>query len=544
MFKYLLVFTAFIFGHNFSFSQCTETNEEKVLLVGDSWGFLMNLDGTINKVLSDWGHSSYKYYSNLSLVVVGAETVDFLVQAKLDEITNQLINKPSIEYVHLSIGGNDVLGSWKSQSFSQFQTDSLRLEVKNNVIQLIEFIKSIRSDIKIVWSGYAYPNFEEVITGSLIPSAHPFHGKWIGMESPTSFELNGLLNLFSSDIENHYANDSRVAFINATGITQHTYGQVTPLAVPPYGSYAPFSAALPIGNVSYPSPKTSMRTYGVFKDCFHLSIQGYKDLLGYTTQKFYHKAFMDDKYFVAENNVTTGSVSSDGNVSTKLMVGEDNGVVHQTILTFETLYNLDFIVEKASIFFHIKESTGGNPIDEDIFVEVNDGAIGVSAAIEVQDFSAPSKAEGNPCVFGSNTDGKWVRLDLPSELLEFITVNDITQFKITAPFVFGQTAELSGTENTDFAPVLNVSYGTEAVVALPKEKIKQNVLIYPNPTVDFISIEVNSADIINIKLYSIDGREMLSTKNTQINLSSYPAGSYFIHVSTDKGISRQKLIKR
>jgi len=542
--RLLLICLISIVGIQASYSQCSENEETKVLLVGDSWAFFMNVDGTINKVFSDWGHSGHKYFTNLTLSENGAETVDFLKPSKQGEIANQLISKPSIEYVHLSIGGNDVLGSWKSQSFTQEQTDSLRFQVKDSIIAVIDFIKGVRPNVKIVWGGYAYPNFEEVITGTIISSAHPFYGTWEKMEKPTNKEINDLLNIFSSDIESYYANDPRVAFVKATGITQYTYGQNDPLGVAPFGTYAPLSVPLPYGDTEYPSPKNSMRNYGVFKDCFHLSQQGYEDLIGYTTQKYYHKEFMDDKYFIAQDSVTTGSVTSDGSVSTKLVVGEDGNTVHQTILTFETLYELDSVADKASIFLHRKQQTGGNPVDGDILIEINDGAFGVSSAVEVGDFNAPSKAEGNPCVFGSNTDGNWVRFDLPTELLEYITINNVTQFKISAPFVFGKTVEFSGTKDPDFAPVLNVTYGNQALVALPKEKIKQNVVVYPNPSSDFIDVSVTSASIEMISIYSIDGREMLNTIDSHIDVSNFPTGAYFIHVTTNKGVSSQKLIKK
>lgn len=533
-----------LFGIQRAKSQCSETNETKVLLVGDSWAFFMNVDKTINKVFKDWGHSSYKYTTSLTLSVNGAKTVDFLRPNKQGEIANQLISKPSIEYVHLSIGGNDVLGGWKSQSFTQAQTDSLRFLVRDSVVAVIDFIKSVRPNVKVVWGGYAYPNFEEVISGTLIPSLHPFNGTWQNMETPTNQEINDLLNLFSTDIEMYYSNDPRVEFVKSTGITQYSYGQDNPLGISPFGTYAPLSVSLPYGDVVYPSPKSSMRSYGAFKDCFHLAVKGYKDLIGYTTQKFYHKALMDDKYFLAVDSLTTGSVSSDGNVSTKLLVGEKDGTVHQTILTFETLYNLDSIADKASIFLHILNQTGSNPINGDVLIEINDGAFGVSATVEAADFNAPAKEEGNPCVFGSNSKGNWVRLDLPEELLEYITINSITQFKISAPFVFGGLVELSGTNDPDFAPVLNVTYGDEALVALPTEKIKQNVVVYPNPSTDFITVVVTSATIENIKIYSIDGREVLNTTATHIDVSNYPAGTYFIHVATSKGVSSQKLIKK
>src|SRR5690554_113817 len=42
----------FLLSFHFAFSQCSENEETKVLLIGDSWAFFMNVDGTINNVYS------------------------------------------------------------------------------------------------------------------------------------------------------------------------------------------------------------------------------------------------------------------------------------------------------------------------------------------------------------------------------------------------------------------------------------------------------------------------------------------------------------
>ena len=88
-------------------AQCTEVNEPKILLVGDSWAWFMNTDGTFNTVLKTWGHSNYKYVCNATLAVNGAQTDDVIKVASEAEILNQLTLNPSIKAVHLSIGGND-----------------------------------------------------------------------------------------------------------------------------------------------------------------------------------------------------------------------------------------------------------------------------------------------------------------------------------------------------------------------------------------------------------------------------------------------------
>ena len=142
----LLFFLSFSFGK--TFSQCTETAVPKVLLVGDSWAWYMNTDGTINTVLKTWGHSNYKFVSNGTLAENGADTRDFITTVKKDEILNQLTLNPSIEAVHLSIGGNDFLGDW-NVSMTQAQTDSLTDGVFVRLDSIIRFIRSCKPGIKI-----------------------------------------------------------------------------------------------------------------------------------------------------------------------------------------------------------------------------------------------------------------------------------------------------------------------------------------------------------------------------------------------------------
>lgn len=525
-------------------AQCPENDETKVLLVGDSWAFFMGVDQTINKVFKNWGFPEYKFLTNLTLAENGAKTDDFLKPSKQGEIANQLISKPSIKFVHLSIGGNDLLGSWKSQTFTQFQTDSLMQSVEDSLYAVIDFIKGIRPDVKVVWGGYAYPNFEEVIEGTFIPSIHPFYSNWQNMEAPTGPEINEQLNIFEDDVAVHYANDPQVEFVKATGITQYTYGQIDPLGVAPGGTYAPFTVPLPEGDPGYPSPKESMRDYGITKDCFHLSTKGFRDLIGYITQKYYFKALMDDKYFLAEDPLTNGSVSSDGAVSNELLVGNDGGIDHQTILTFNTLNELDSVAAKASIFLHRIEQTGGNPIDGNVILEINEGAFGISAAIEPPDFTENGSASGTPCLHGSNNDGNWVRLDLPNELLEYITVSDITQFKIAAPNAVDGLVKFSGTGDLDFAPVLNITYGNQPTLSVPENKIEQKVVLYPNPSSDILNVRVDYAQFHQITLHSIDGKKVMQSTSKKIDVSALPAGTYFVKVTTDKGISTQKFIKK
>jgi hypothetical protein len=428
-------------------------------------------------------------------------------------------------------------------SFSQKQTDSLKHKVSERLLQVIEFIKSARPGIRIVWSGYSYPNFEEVVE-SFAPfqSSHPFYGTWEGMGFPSFLQLNNLLNEFSDSVAAYAATDPQVEFIPATGLMQYVYGQSDPLGVAPGGTYAAGSAPLPIGFTDYPSPAISMRDYGITKDCFHLSPGGYRALIEEHTKKFYHKFFMDDLYLLAGNQ--SGSVSSAGNLSSDLKLGENAGEYFATVLTFDTPQMADTTLEKASIFMRRENLTGNNPIDGTFEVKVKNGAFGASYNLEAEDYGAPGDAGGNPCRFGSNGgNGHWIRLDLPPSVLAHIKPENPTQFVISIPSASNGVVFFSGTSDPELAPVLNLKYGT--VQASVSGHQKQDVCLFPNPTPGWISIE-SEKDVQGVEVKDVSGKAILNAAPVQhgIDISAFPPGIYFITLKSAAGNSTHKIIRQ
>ena len=67
--------------------------------------------------------------------------------------------------------------------------------------------------------------------------------------------------------------------------------------------------------------------------------------------------------------------------------------------------------------------------------------------------------------------------------------------------------------------------------------------IYPNPTNRFINLI--SDNLLNVELYDLLGKKLLTTHNKKIDLSSFKTGIYLLKVkSTDNGrIETYRLIK-
>jgi len=75
-----------------------------------------------------------------------------------------------------------------------------------------------------------------------------------------------------------------------------------------------------------------------------------------------------------------------------------------------------------------------------------------------------------------------------------------------------------------------------------EEMGKNNVQLYPNPTTGLISVKAEGIE--NIKVLNLQGKEIYSNKETELDLSQQPKGLYIIKVITDKQTIIQKLIKQ
>jgi len=527
-------------------AQCSEPSERKVLLVGDSWAFFMGVDQTINTVLNRWGHSNYTYFTNLTLAENGAETDDFQTAAKQNEIAAQLAANPSIEVVHLSIGGNDVLGDW-NVSFTQEQTDSLKDAVFERLVDVIEFIKSARPGIRILWSGYMYPNFGEVIASAApFSSTHPFYSTWSGMGFPDFLQLNQILNDFSDEIEAYTLQDPQLDFVKAPGLMQYTFGQNSALLIAPGGTYPPFTQPLPYGDPTYPSPRNSMRDYLLTKDCFHLSGAGYRDMISYHTQKFYHKFFMNDQYFLSEGGSRDGSVSSTGAVSSELKMGTLNGESFSTVLSFNTSLMEETSVSSAQIFLRRESLEGSNPISGSMQLRVVNGFFGTTVDVEAEDLDSTPDATGIPCRFGSNGgNGHWIKLRVPDDLLPFITADGTTQFILSAPNATSGVVTFTGAADPDFAPVLDVTFGTSTNVSSTPDVAVAAPSVYPNPTTGLLTLETDGAALLGLEVMDLAGRVQLQStaRQYQVDLSALPAGTYLVRLTTEFGISTHRVVK-
>ena len=82
-------------------------------------------------------------------------------------------------------------------------------------------------------------------------------------------------------------------------------------------------------------------------------------------------------------------------------------------------------------------------------------------------------------------------------------------------------------------------------VGLNENSIPDNVVtLYPNPTNGLAQIEIPNQTIEHIIVYDLQGTLIKQTTQSQVNLSNYSNGTYFISAKTEKGFYSYKIIKQ
>jgi len=103
-----------------------------------------------------------------------------------------------------------------------------------------------------------------------------------------------------------------------------------------------------------------------------------------------------------------------------------------------------------------------------------------------------------------------------------------------------------------------VVVGRSGVKASPKDTVfvsdkigEQKVSIYPNPTRGLFQVAVTQFDSTKknyYRLYSLSGSQLqqknLSGSSTDIDISSYPSGTYLLDIFLGDKVSRWKIIKQ
>lgn len=115
-----------------------------------------------------------------------------------------------------------------------------------------------------------------------------------------------------------------------------------------------------------------------------------------------------------------------------------------------------------------------------------------------------------------------------------LTLTRLSREESTATLVIRATSD---DQYVEFDVNIIINFVPDGVDENEMEKIS----VYPNPAHDFIRVETQLiASVQRVEIYNVTGQMMLSTTDTEINVSTLPEGVYFIAVIAEN----QKFVER
>ncbi|MCB2155445.1 SGNH/GDSL hydrolase family protein [bacterium] len=259
--------------------QASRADTYRVLLVGDSWAeHLWNAE-SLRTVFAENGYTGILEKGDKT-AIGGTTASEWQTEPFLLMIDDELDENPSIDIVHISLGGNDLLagqaGNGWSADLSDEDEQALFDRIVGDIDTVVDRALDARPDVQVLLTAYDYPNFEDSLDGS----EYSCWLIWLNAGHPTTLELNNALIGLEAEITAYAATKDRVTFVSTLGLMQYWYGY-------PSQNIDPFTITPP-GDPSLPTPPEAMDSDG--DDCIHISDQGYYYMALNCFDKFYKDA--------------------------------------------------------------------------------------------------------------------------------------------------------------------------------------------------------------------------------------------------------------
>ncbi len=208
----------------------------RIMLVGDSWASLMALFESIGGALDRAGFDQY-CETGMETTAGGSTAEEWAenYNGYLDELAVELAAHPTVDIVHLSLGGNDFLGQWRGD-MTPAEEEALMTSILADINTVVDFILSQRPDLKVAYCTYDYVNTTR-------PSATPVEVNQAGVR---------FIQYLLPEIQ---AKD-RFTMVHNYGVAQYVFGD--PPESVPYPGGPPDYDPLPGGNPDEVSPAEIM----------------------------------------------------------------------------------------------------------------------------------------------------------------------------------------------------------------------------------------------------------------------------------------------
>ena len=108
------------------------------------------------------------------------------------------------------------------------------------------------------------------------------------------------------------------------------------------------------------------------------------------------------------------------------------------------------------------------------------------------------------------------------------------------------TYQVCLTTTSDFGCIDNICQNiTITIVGIDEKDNQNNLVIYPNPTSNYLTIVNGGLGVKELTIVDLLGKTVKtsSTNKNSINVAELPSGVYFIKISTKEYTVTQKFIK-
>jgi len=249
--------------------------ETRILLVGDSWAAFGYSWGSYDSAMAAKGLSEFgldaggaigattveNWASDDPLEVYGTPAANGRTGREL--ITDELAGSPTVDIVHISLGGNDFIGG-VHDTMTREELDALYDGWVADLDVLVDHIHSISSEIKIGVCGYDFLNRTK--------------------DSWTRQEFNEELVRFSAKIRDYCLATPNCDYVHNFGLMQYTYGDP-----PTYGpGEVPAPGDADTNYLPFPGGDTA-RAPVQMADVIHLNADGFQTLFENCIDQYYMK---------------------------------------------------------------------------------------------------------------------------------------------------------------------------------------------------------------------------------------------------------------
>ena len=258
----------------------------ELLVAGDSWANFLCDDHGYQKTFDQLNIKNLKENGDCKSVSKnGVEAGEWMQSEEHQKLLGKLTKRNQIKFVHLSIGGNDLIARWNKYMNIE---EEIQLFERNFLLvsSIVNAVVNQRNDVTVVLSGYDFPRFE---------SGHPiveFQQIFEHMGSPEPVELNAALIRYHQYLHRRFLTQEnymhRFFTIHHLGL-MHFHDGIKDAGVAPGTTRNPkYISWLESpedfgGDLNYMTNKKSMKKwFSIFYDAFHLNESGNQKLAEHT----------------------------------------------------------------------------------------------------------------------------------------------------------------------------------------------------------------------------------------------------------------------